>query len=237
MVITLSRQTGSGGDEIAELVASQAGLRLADRLIVEQMAQRTGVPLAAVQLFDDTIPGAVESLLAEWQSSLSHMAYLRRLVHTLLSLEHQDNVVMVGRGAAFVLQNPGTFHARIIAPLPCRVARLVDSEGVSPLLAERHLRRSDEDRQRFVRQSFGADIDNPEHYDLMLNTAEMSSEAAAEMILHGAQRKACERLSRAPEACLDVIAEVHRLARRPHRPRVSEAVWQSCQRRRPRPVA
>lgn len=230
MVITLSRQAQSGGDEIAELVAGYAGIRLADRVILEQMAQRAGVPLAHVEIFDETAPGPIEALLAEWQTSVSQVVYLRRLVHVLLMLEREDNVIILGRGAAFVLANPGTLHVRIVAPLPCRIARLMERQGVSRSSAERILRRNDEDRTRFVRQAFGAEIDHPTHYDLMLNTAELSLEEAAEIITRAAQRKSARRQS-LPSGPEEIIARVQRLQRRPHEPRVSEVVWQFCQRR------
>jgi cytidylate kinase len=174
VVITLSRQAESGGDEVAEIVAREGGLRLADRIILEQMAQYSGIPVAHVRFFDESVHGTIESLLVEWQTSVSHATYLRRLAHTLLALEREGNVVLIGRGAAFVLTNPGTLHVRIIAPLPCRVARVMEQQGLSRVQAERVLHRSDEERARFVQQSFGAQIDNPAHYDLVLNTAEIS---------------------------------------------------------------
>jgi CMP/dCMP kinase len=232
MVITLSRQAESGGDEIAEHVSRLTGLQIADRAILEQMAQRAGLPLAHVRVFDESIPGPIEALLAEWQTSVSHVVYMRRLVHTLLMLEREENVIIIGRGAAFVLTNPGTFHVRIVAPMPCRVARLLARSEVGRGQAERLLRHSDEERARFVHQAFGADIDGPAHYDLVMNTAELPLEAAAEAITLAAQRKAAQRqtLSITSE---DIVAHVQRLQRRPNQPRVSEVVWEFCRRQRP----
>jgi cytidylate kinase len=235
VVITLSRQAQSGGDEIAELVAGYAGVKLADRVILEQLAARSGLPLAHVEIFDETIPGPIEALLAEWQTSVSQVVYLRRLVQVLLLLEREDNVLILGRGAAFVLSNPGTFHVRIVAPLPCRVARLMERQGVIRTSAERMLRRNDEARARFVRQAFGAEIDYPTHYDLMLNTAEMPLEEAADVIVRAAQRKSAQRqaVASGPE---EILARMQRLQRRPHEPRVSEVVWRFCQRRQRSPL-
>ncbi len=234
MVITLSRQAESGGDEIAELLAGYTGMRLADRTIVEQVAYRSGLPLAHVEIFDEAVPGPIEALVAEWQTSLSHAAYLRRLVHTLLMLEREDNVIVIGRGAAFVLTNPGTFHVRLIAPLPCRIARLMARQGMSRIIAERLLRRADDARARFVRHAFGAEIDDPAHYDMVLNTAEIPLAEAAEIIIGAAQRKSLQRQTAllGPE---EIVARVQGLQRRPHAPRVSEVVWQHS-RRRPRPA-
>jgi cytidylate kinase len=234
VVITLSRQAQSGGDKIAELVAGEAGMRLADRGLLEQMAQRAGLPLAHMEMFDEMAPGPIEALLAEWQTSVSQVVYLRRLVHTLLVLEREDNVIIIGRGAAFVLTNPGTLHVRVVAPMPCRIARLMEGQDVTRVTAERTLRKNDEERARFIRQAFGAEIDNPVHYDLVVNTAELPLEQAAEVILCAAQRKRAQRQT-VPVSPEDLMARVPRLRRRPHEPRVSEGVWEYCQ-RRPRPA-
>lgn len=230
MVITLSRQAESGGDEIAESIAASTGLRIADRVVLEQMAQRAGLPVSYLEVFDESVPGPVEALLAEWQTSVSQAVYMRRLVHTLLMLEREDNVIIVGRGGAFVLTNPGTLHARVIAPMPCRVARLMERQSVSQAQAERILRRIDEERQRFIHAIFGADINAPPHYDLVLNTAELSYAAAADILVRAAEHKARQR-QLAPTASEDIVARVLHLQRRPHQPRVSEVVWRYCQRR------
>jgi len=176
------------------------------------------------------VPGAVEALIAEWQTSMSHAAYLRRLMHTLLLLESEDGLLLVGRGAAFVLTDPGTLHTRVIAPLPCRVARLVQREGLSSAAAERVLRRSDLGRARFVRQAFDADIQNPVHYDLVINTAELGIEEAADVVFAAARAKARRRAT--PEAMTEeFLSRLLSFRRRPRLPRVSEVVWAHCRRR------
>jgi cytidylate kinase len=219
MVITVSRQAESGSEEVIRLVAEETGLQVADRAILEQMAQHEGLPVAHLARFDEVVPGMLESLIAEWQTSVSQAVYLRRLVSTLLLLEHEDDVIIVGRGAAFVLTDPGTLHLRITAPLPCRVAALVAREGLPALVAERMLRRSDEARARFISQAFGADVESPYHYDLTVNTAELSATTAADVIVLAARQKATRRGQHA-EVREDFAARVNRLRRSLRHPRV-----------------
>ncbi|MCJ7750132.1 MAG: cytidylate kinase-like family protein, partial [Armatimonadetes bacterium] len=139
-------------------------------------------------------------------------------------------VLIVGRGAAFVLTDPGTLHVRVVAPMPCRVARLVQRKGLFKAEAQRLLRASDEARDRFVRQSFDADIDAPCHYDITLNTAELRFEDAVEIVLLAARRKS-RRRSVALETPQDFLSHVMRFQRRPRFPRVSEVTWRRCERR------
>jgi cytidylate kinase len=229
VVITLSRQAGCGGEETAQLAAERLGIQVADRTILERIAQHEGLPVEDLAVFDDVAPGAIEAVIAEWRTSVNQAVYLRRVAHALLLLEHEDNVLIMGRGAAFVLTDPGTLHVRVIAPMPCRVARLVQKKGLSAAEAERALKRSDEARVRFVRQVFGADIDSPSHYDLVINTAELAFEEATEMVVVAASRKAARRAV-ATETPEDFLSHLLHFRRRPRFPRVSETTWQHCRR-------
>jgi len=230
LVITLSRQAESGGEEIAQAVVDAVGLELADRVILERIAQREGISVAQLAVFDEAMPGPIEAVIAEWRTSVSHGIYLRRLVQALLALERDDNVLIIGRGAAFVLTDPGTLHVRVVAPMPCRVARLVQRKGFFRAEAQRLLRVSEEGRARFVRQSFDADIDAPCHYDITLNTAEIWLEDAVEIILLAARRKS-RRRSVALESPQDFLSHIMRFQRKPRFPRVSEVTWRHCERR------
>lgn len=230
MVITLSRQAEAGGEEIAQLLCERGGLQCADRALLERIAQREGLPIAQFAIFDEVMPGPVEAVIAEWRTSVGRGSYLRRLVQALLLFEHEDKAVIIGRGSAFVLTDPGTLHVRIIAPMPCRVARLVQREGLHRAHARRLLDASDEARSRFVRQSFAADITDPAHYDLALSTAELSIEDAADSILLAAQRKSRQR-SVAHEAAGDLLTHMMGFRRRPRLPRVSGSTWRDTERR------
>jgi len=224
VVITVSRQAECGGEDVVELVAQREGLRVADRTIVEHMAQQGGLSVAHVARFDEVALGPLEALIAEWQTSISREHYVRRLAMVLLALEREGDVLIVGRGAAFLLTDPGTLHVRIIAPLPCRAARLCARQGIPSMAAERILRKSDEQRRRFVRQAFDSDIDSPLHYDLTINTAELSLEAGAEIIVHSAQRKSLERA--AEKTREDLTARLLRFHRYPRLPRAGAGGWE-----------
>lgn len=230
MVITLSRQAESGGEDIARLVCERANMRLADRIILERIAHREGLPVAQFAVYDESFPGLIEALITEWRTSVSHGLYLRRLTQAVVALEREDNVVIVGRGAAFLLTDPGTLHVRVCAPLPCRLARLMERQRLYRAEAQRVLERADRTRARFVRESFQADIDAATHYDLVLNTAEIPPDDATDIILRAARRKSARReiLAETPR---DFVARVLRFSRRPRLPRVSEVVWRSCERR------
>ncbi|MFB3882017.1 MAG: AAA family ATPase [Armatimonadota bacterium] len=227
MVITLSRQAEAGGEELAELLCERAGLVLADRAALERIARREGLPLAELAIFDEAAGGALRAVVAEWRAPVRRDAYLRNLVQALLLLEREGDTLIMGRGAAFALADPGTLHLRVVAPMPCRVARLVQREGLHRAQARRLLEASDEARARFVRETFSADIADPCHYDMTLSTAELPLEAIAEAVLAAAAIKSSRRWT-SPREPRDLVAHVMRFQRQPGLPRVSEEVWRLC---------
>jgi len=110
-----------------------------------------------------------------------------------------------------------------------------DPPGTAELVAAwvravRALTRSDTARARFVRRAFDADINICCHYDLTLNTAELATEEAAEIILLAARRKAARREVSA-EAPADFLTQALGFRRRPRFPRVSEVIWRHYRRR------
>jgi cytidylate kinase len=230
VVITLSREAESGGEQIARLVSEGAGLQLADRAILGRISQQTGLPIAQLAAFDELMPGPIEGVIVEWRTSASHDLYVRRLVDALMALEREDDVLIMGRGAAFVLTDPGTAHLRVVAPMPCRVARLVERTRMPRSRAQRLLRQSDAARAHFVRRAFDADIGAACHYDLVIDTAELTLEDAAELALLAARRKSARR-SIPKESAERLVSHVLRFRRRPRFPRVSEAVWRNWDRR------
>jgi len=229
VVITLSRQIESGGEEIGRMVAERAELRVLDRAILEHIAEREGMPASHLEIFDETVPGLIQRLIVEWSSSVSHVSYVRRLIHVLVQLERQGQCLIVGRGGAFALADPGTLHVRVIAPMPNRVESAARRHAIPLADAERLIRRSDEEQARFIRAAFGADIGDPAHYDLTLNTSELTLEECAEIIL-GAARAKARRRQVAAEAPEDLPSQLSRSQHQTQFPRVRAVVWRRYQR-------
>jgi cytidylate kinase len=76
-----------------------------------------------------------------------------------------------------------------VAPLGFRVRRLATTEQMSLEAAREDAEKTDRERAEFVRKNFGRDVANPLHYDLILNTGEMSMEDATEIVLRALERK------------------------------------------------
>ena len=77
----------------------------------------------------------------------------------------------------------------VVAPRPWRVQRRVEETGESAEEATKQIEQDDESRQRFLRADFKVEPDDPRLYDLVVNTASLGIEGAAELIERGLRRR------------------------------------------------
>lgn len=178
-VITISRQMGSLGTEIAQEVAGKLKYKYLDREGIEQGLATHGLRGAEVEKYDEKSP----PFWANWQNQGRKFFYAMQMV--IYEAARKGNVVIVGRGGQILLRGiPGVLHVRIIAPLQDRIQRLVAKGGESEKELSRILKQSDRESGGFIRAFLDADWENPMLYDLTINTRDLSSNLSVDMILH-----------------------------------------------------
>lgn len=183
-VITISRTLGSGGTEVARQVAERLHCQVFDREILEKIAERTEARHELVEAVDEK----VRSQIDQWIDGLlrsqlfDETDFYYRLVKVVGSLEELGSVVIVGRGANFILRRRIGLDVRIIAPLETRVKRLMALHQWTREQAEKEIHGSDQGRRKFIKRLFDKDWDDPQHYDLIVNTEELSPDGAAAII-------------------------------------------------------
>ena len=97
--------------------------------------------------------------------------------------------IIVGRGATFLLPPETTLRVRLVAPLADRVAYLSRELKLTHADAEKHARKTDREREEFVRAYFDRHLADPLHYDLVLNVAQFAVAECAELIAAALQRR------------------------------------------------
>jgi cytidylate kinase len=186
-VITLSRELGSRGDDIAVAVAKKLNLRLVGRDLLNQAARQAGVPEVALAEIDEL------GLLGVKPSREALQRYRSTVEGVMSDLADSDNVMLVGRGSQIVLAGrPDVLHIRIIAPHDVRVQRVQECCHVSAEVAVARIDASDGARAGYLRRSYGAQWDDPLLYDLVLNTAHLTVENAVDLLCIAAQQAAGE---------------------------------------------
>ncbi len=187
----ISRETGSRGRTIGNVVARKMGWTLYDQELLEYIAR---VEHARQEVFEQLSPDARDWIIAWRDAILAEDAagedYIRRLVQVVLSVAMTGKAVFVGRGACFIVPRVRCVSVRVIGSLENRVTYLCQRERMSPEAAEEYIRRTDGQRTEFVRRYFGRDPQDPHNYDLILDGGALGEELCGELIvtaIHGKQ--------------------------------------------------
>ena len=217
-VITISRQFGAAGVPIGKLLAERLDAEFLDRAIVAQVAVRSGIPETELESYDERLPtfwqrvasalvsGSPEVAMPDgaYVEQLSHMTMHDRLVTVTRSVieeaAERGNVVIVGRGAAFILgRRPGTLHVQLHATLDARVRYLLSRVDEVPPEARpderslKNLARSiDASRAEYIHRLFGVNWLDGTNYDLSIDTGRLGVRASAELIEHAARNLSSE---------------------------------------------
>jgi cytidylate kinase len=183
--IALSRQMGSSGGRIAQLVSEQLGWDLLDRAILDIMAERYGMPRDMLDIVDEKKANWVHDVLGTFIDPLvvtrdQYVAHVQRII--CLAALH-GKVVFVGRSAQSILPRKKGLAVRIIAPKDSRIEHVMQRRQLTRSQAAAIVDKSDADRKDFCHRYFHYNIDDPLQYDLVLNTARFLPEQAADTIV------------------------------------------------------
>ncbi len=184
-VITISREPGSGGSEIARRLAKALDMDLIGGQIIQHVADSAKMSRKVIESLDekevtfrDTLLSSLFGEYRPWPGE-----FLQHLTRVIGTIGVFGNVIIAGRGANHVLPPEKAFKVRIIAPLEYRIKHVMDDRGYPRSEAEKYVLKTENDRKAFVRKHFNADVSDPKHYDIVINTGGMSLEAATGAII------------------------------------------------------
>jgi cytidylate kinase len=207
-VVTISRQFGSGGTQIAGQVCEMLGYRYLDKVLMTQVATEAG--LSGKELVDFSeeryeVRNFLDRLLRPGPHGVARLetrsrdaagretlsveqldeARCTKLVRSAIHAAYQQgDVVIVGRGGQVTLkETPGVLHVRIVAPMGNRILRLQGQEKVSAEEARRLAIEHDQVTSRYLNQLFGVRGNEPELYHLVINTGKWSLEHATQIVV------------------------------------------------------
>jgi hypothetical protein len=189
--LLVSREKGAGGSAVAQLAGKRLGWQVFDKEIVDAIAQKANVRRELIESLDERVRTTIQDAVARLLDPqiIETTGYLTHLHEVLLTLGHQGDVVIVGRGADYILPSQFGLRVRLVAPLEVRVRRIASEEDISLKAARAAVEKSDRERRTLARRYFHQDVSDPLSQDLTVNTAELTLEAATEVVLAAVQRK------------------------------------------------
>ena len=197
-IVTISRQAGSLGDEIAKATAERLGYDLIEKSQISESLSRYGFSLTDIDKFDEKKPSVWLTL------SMQNRLFEHFIQAAVYELATQKNVVIVGRGGQVILKDiPNTLHVRVIAPYATRVSRIMELRGYEENIAERLVRQSDRDSSGYLSTYFDTHPDDSDLYDLVINTRSLGLEESVELIAAAATAEAVSKGPQISEVLFD----------------------------------
>ena len=211
--ITISRQYGSGGGEIAQRLAQRLQWQLFDHEAVVRVAEEMGISQEEAEARDESAPDFWTRILQSLQMMQppvgvsipdtelnSNMGvYLDALQHVVDTAYQEGHVVIVGRESQMLLaERRDVLHVRVVASLEPRIRYVMQREGLSHDDAQRRLSEKDGSRNRILKSEYQESPDNPILYDMVVNTNVLVIDRVVEMIMLALDAKA-EQLTVDPQ--------------------------------------
>jgi cytidylate kinase len=202
IIITINRECGSGGGEIARLLGEKLGLKVYGRAILQSVAD----------YFNTTIENMdrVKAQKANWwndfckfyrqfdTTSRSGDSYPEATPLTLYyaearllrELAEQESCIIVGRAGFHIFRdNPNALHLLIMADRDARIARIAAKQNLSPKEAAKVVDETDKARDTFVKTVADTSRYDARNYDFVLNVTNMPTEAVAEFLADNIRKK------------------------------------------------
>ena len=191
LTVAVSRESGSRGASIAGRAGAKLGWQVYSQELLEYVA-REGADRQ--EIMDSLSPAGtawveeqMDRLLRE--QNLSRHPSLQAMARMMLALGATGEVVLVGRGAGYLLPRASTLHVRIVAPLEDRIAYMGQWLRLTADEAAEQVRLRDRRRAEFLSTHFHREPADVYQYDLVLNSSLLGEELCAELIAQAARAK------------------------------------------------
>jgi hypothetical protein len=197
--ITMAYLTGAGEHEIADRVAeilkadepeSPAPWTVFDRQLIEQVLKEHSLPKEMARYISEDRRSFIQEEIDELLG-LHPPAWIMvpHIAETVLRLADMGRVILVGRGAPFILARmANVFHVRLVAPLASRIERVQRTENLPPKEAAKFVAKNDRGRNRYLRAYFRGKVDDALPFHLVINTDRIPCPVAAPLIASQARQ-------------------------------------------------
>ena len=194
--VTISRQAGCGAFVVAEKLAHYLQSHSAgnacpwmvfDRNLMDKVLEDHNLPACLAKFLPEDRVSELEDIIADvFGVHPPSTTVIHQVAETMLKLAEAGNVILIGRAANIVTASlPHVLHVRLVAPLEKRIehaCQFYHDYNKNEAQARKFCLREDAARQRYFKKYFGADIEDPLLYHMIINTGLVSYDDAARII-------------------------------------------------------
>ena len=195
-VITISRQFGAGGKTLGKMIADRMGYTFADSDIIQEIAREANVSEHWVESFEKEAGTKlsrvissmvsqrwIDRILKDEHGYLDERIYLDYLVLIIAKMADEGNVVILGRGSQYILNDhPDAFHVLLIDEIENRIRFMKEHYAMAEKQAARVVAAEDKRRWNLYSKLGKKDFDSPSLYHVVLNMSRFSLEKASQLV-------------------------------------------------------
>ena len=192
-VITISREYGSGGRHIGELLANDLGIPFYDKDIIRMASEKSGLSAGFIEKSDESIPNTfLHNLKYSGYTSYDSISFYDTPVTdkvflaqsaVIKELASQGSCVIVGRCAGYILRDePSLVTIFIRALIEDRVRHAVEYYELSPQNALDRIKKIDKGRTNYYKYYTSRQWGSIDNYDLVVNSSFTGISGAVEVI-------------------------------------------------------
>lgn len=187
MIITLGRQHGSGGHDIARALGKELGYACYDKEIVDHAAESSGFSKEIFNSYDErrvaTYVMATPGYFGVHEGFRLNMKVVSAQFETIRTLADKGNCIFVGRCADYVLRKrEGLLRVFIMADEPYRIQTMMKRRNLTEQQARKLVREVDKDRSSYYKYYTDQAWGDAENYDLCINSAPIGVQGAVQVI-------------------------------------------------------
>ncbi|NNF98365.1 MAG: cytidylate kinase-like family protein [Desulfobacteraceae bacterium] len=195
-VITISRQFGAGGRTLGKMISEKLQYTFADTEIIQKIAKEANVSPEFVESVEKEAGTKlskvinsmvsmkwVDRILADERGYIDEQIYLDYLVLIIAQVADEGNVVVLGRGSQYILNDhPDAFHVLLIDNVDNRIKFMMDNYDLPKNKAAQVVTYEDKRRLNLYKKLGKTDYDDSSLYHLVLNMSRMTIPKAMNLI-------------------------------------------------------
>jgi cytidylate kinase len=196
-VITINRQFGTNGRQIATEIAQTLGVKLVDRQILSDLANKVDIPEEELTKMERKKPSFWERVTYYYRNSpamistpsvdlmgLTSSQLYKEQVDIMKSIADEESCVVVGRLGFEVFKNhPNHISIFMFSDIEDRILKVMEMYGITRAEAQKQIKKVDEAREEFTREFTGKERNDATNYDLAVNVSKWGEKGTFDLIM------------------------------------------------------
>ena len=187
MIITIGRQHGSSGREIARLLSEKLNIKCYDKEIVDEAANHSDFSRDLIEAFDEKRLSAFILHAGGYglnENFRLNMEVVSAQFDAIREIASKEDCIFVGRCADYVLNDrKDVVSVFILGDMDARIKCLEERQGLDEAQARKKIKEVDKDRSSFYKYYSDQIWGDAQNYDLCLNSGVLGEEVCVELIV------------------------------------------------------